>query len=150
MDKNVLAETYAWFVTALPNPPQNQLQVQMGCHFEEVGEQIDEMEALDPETAYLMTQARKAITALADRLKFPDVQRVEVKNRLKFLDALCDQIVTATGTAYLADLKIVGGLNEVNRSNYTKFDEHGSPVFKENGKIGKSERYEEADLEPFI
>lgn len=152
MDKNVLAETYAWFVTALPEPHPNQLQVQMGVHFEEVVEQLDAITGVDSTTINHIDAARLALHTLAEHLKTKEEKRIEIltEDRKEFLDSLCDQLVTATGTAYLADLKIVGGLNEVNRSNYSKFDEHGNPIFLDSGKIAKSERYTKPDLEPFL
>lgn len=34
-----------------------------------------------------------------------------------------------------------GALKEVNRSNYSKFDNEGKPIFLANGKIAKSSNY---------
>lgn len=151
MDKNVLGETFTWFITAIPEPSEVKLQVQMGVHFEEVGEHLDALTGTDAETQGLIDDARMALAKLAGRLKHKETKRVEVlpEDRLALLDALCDQIVTATGTAYLADLKIIGGLNEVNRSNYAKFVD-GKPIFHSTGKIAKPEGWMPPNLEPFL
>ena len=41
--------------------------------------------------------------------------------RIAVLDAICDQIVTAVGVAYMMGMDIEGALAEVNRSNWSKF-----------------------------
>jgi hypothetical protein len=58
---------------------------------------------------------------------------------------LADQIVTAVGIASMLDMDIVGALQEVNRSNYSKFV-NGRAVFDENGKIKKGADYSKPDL----
>ena len=45
-------------------------------------------------------------------------------------------------------MDIVGALDEVNRSNFSKFV-NGKPVFDENGKIKKGANYKEPDLKRF-
>ena len=72
-------------------------------------------------------------------------------DRGALLDALCDQVVTATGVAVLAGMDFEPALAEVNRSNYTKFNADGTPYIKPDGKIGKNpETYQEPQLEQFI
>lgn len=44
---------------------------------------------------------------------------------------------------------IVGALQEVNRSNWSKF-ENGEPIFDENGKIKKGPNYRPPDLSKFV
>ena len=60
--------------------------------------------------------------------------------------SLCDQIVTAVGVAHCAGMKIVDGLHEVNRSNWSKFDENGEPILDETRKIIKGPNYTKPDL----
>ena len=66
-----------------------------------------------------------------------------------YLDALADGIVTATGMAHMAGMDIVGALGEVNRSNWSKFED-GKPVFNENGKIAKGKDYSKPELKPYL
>ncbi len=88
--------------------------------------------------------------ALASRLKtMPNGVVVVEENRLAFLDAMVDQVVTATGSAQHLGMNIAGGLDEVNRSNWSKFVD-GKPIFDENGKIAKGPDYFKADLSPFV
>ena len=65
------------------------------------------------------------------------------------LDALCDQIVTAIGVGYMAGFDMAGALQEVIRSNASKF-ENGKPLFDENGKIRKGKDYTQPELAQFV
>lgn len=65
------------------------------------------------------------------------------------LDALCDQIVTAIGVGYMAGFDMAGALQEVIRSNASKF-ENGKPLFDENGKIRKGKDYTPPELAQFV
>lgn len=149
---DTLTRTQEWFEKALPNPPERQFYVQMGVHFEEVVEMIDSLSSINRAGTDLLVGARYALTQLANHLKNVESSNIILHSgdRLEFIDSLCDQIVTATGTGYLANMNIPGGLKEVNRSNFSKFDDDGNPVFKDNGKIGKSPNYTEPDLTPYI
>ena len=69
--------------------------------------------------------------------------------RIQILDAICDQIVTAVGAAYMMGMDIEGALAEVNRSNWSKF-EGGVPVFNEHGKIAKGVEYTPPELSDYI
>ena len=70
-------------------------------------------------------------------------------NRLALLDSLADQIVTATGVGTFLGMNVPGALAEVNRSNYSKFED-GEPVFNENKKVMKGKDYTPPDLTPFV
>ena len=65
------------------------------------------------------------------------------------MDALCDQLVTICGVGYMLGFDMLGALAEVNRSNFSKF-ENGKPVFNEQGKIVKGKHYSKPDLKPFL
>ena len=75
--------------------------------------------------------------------------KVRDTNRVELLDALADQIVTATGVGVFLGMNVPGALDEVNRSNYSKF-ENGEPVFNENKKVMKGKDYTPPDLSKFI
>ena len=74
---------------------------------------------------------------------------VNQEDREELLDSLADQIVTATGVGVFLGMNVPGALDEVNRSNYSKF-ENGEPVFNENRKVMKGKDYTPPDLSKFI
>lgn len=127
-----------WISKAVPAPTPKNESVQIGCHFEEVAEM---MEALG-----LHAQA-SLLHDLADRFK--KNEQTYTVDRQELLDALADQLVTATGVAHMFKLDIVGACGEVNRSNWSKFVD-GNPVFDANGKIAKGPSYSKPDLTKFV
>lgn len=142
---------FTWFAIARPAVTTKSFNAQMGTHFEEVGEMIAEIEGLDGETSLLLERAKQAVNELGSHLKNrskEQIVRVPEENRVRYLDALCDQIVTATGCAYDNHMDIAGALDTVNRSNYSKFV-NGKAVFDENGKIAKGPDYFKADLSAY-
>ena len=44
-------------------------------------------------------------------------------------------------------MKTAEGIAAVNRSNYSKFDKNGYPIFNEQGKVMKGPDYSPPDLE---
>lgn len=64
------------------------------------------------------------------------------------LDAIVDCMYILIGTAIELgiDHLIPAAFAEVHRSNMTKLDANGKPVFREDGKIAKSEFYEKPNL----
>ena len=138
-----------WFRKAKPSPQPADLRVQLGVHFEEVAEMLDTLGANDEFTLARLSWAQAAMHKLAEHLKTTPSVVVGVLDRQDFLDALCDQIVTATGCAHMQKLDIDGAINEVNESNWSKFV-GGKPIFDENQKISKGPDYFKPDLTPFI
>ena len=122
-----------WFKAAKPNPSTADACVQIGCHYEEVTEMssvlYDDVEHALAATALAYKMNRSRYRAY--------VEELSADERVELLDALCDQVVTAVGVAYMMGMDIEGALAEVNRSNWSKF-EGGVPVFNEHGKIAKS------------
>lgn len=132
-----------WFKRAVPEPTDKNRAVQYGVHLEEINEMIEEGVAnSDLEVSDL-------VKAEANYYKNTPGATLEIANRELFLDSLCDQIVTAVGVAYMNGFDIVGALQEVNRSNWSKF-ENGEPLFDENGKIKKGPNYSPPDLSKFV
>lgn len=134
-----------WFQTAKPQPTAKDVMTQIGCHFEEVAEMC---------TAMYMDETDGVMQEEADWFKRQeqDTNTIEIVgnlNKLELLDALCDQIVTAVGVAYMMGMDIEGALAEVCRSNESKFA-NGKPVFDNNGKIAKGKNYTAPDLARFI
>jgi len=127
-----------WFKRAVPNPTDKNRAVQYGVHLEEINEMFV---AENGEASYELREWSGEYKKNA--------QKLDIKDRKEFLDSLCDQIVTAVGVAYMNGFDIVGALQEVNRSNWSKFV-NGEPVFDENGKIKKGPNYSPPDLSKFV
>ena len=135
-----------WFEVAKPEPTVKDASVQIGCHYEEVAEMAsalwdDEIQESAENTAYDYKDADDYFTDFLEYLT--ESQRIQI------LDAICDQIVTAVGAAYMMGMDIEGALAEVNRSNWSKF-EGGVPVFNEQGKIAKGAEYTPPELSDYI
>lgn len=149
-NKCVLTDTVNWFREAVPNPEETNLQVQMGNHFEEVHEMLEHIGTHRVEATFLWQDALTAVKALADDMKTnPGGYYIHEEDRVEFLDAVCDQLVTGTGCAQMAGMDPIGGLNAVNESNYSKFV-NGRAIFNEHGKIAKGPDYFKVDLKPFV
>lgn len=139
-----------WFEKAVPAPTSKNLHTQLGCHFEEMAEMIDTLTPSDAETAVLLMQAKDAVRNLADHLKAGDRRiRLDPQDHVELLDALCDQVVTATGVGHMLSFQTLDALQEVNASNWSKFVD-GQPVFDANRKIQKGPAYFKADLARFV
>lgn len=138
-----------WFRKARPEPLPKHIRVQMGVHFEEVAEMLDAYRSTSGFGEVMRQQAKEAMEALAKHLKTSDTP-IMTDDRKEFLDSLCDQIVTATGVGVFAGMNIEEALNEVDRSNWSKFDDEGNPIFDDNGKISKSPAYSPPFLDHFV
>lgn len=147
-----LLDTKTWFNKAVPEPKKKNFTTQLGVHYEEVCESLDELTANDEQTHNIIRRAQAALRDLSARLKGSEdsIQVPQGDKALLFLDALCDQIVTATGTGHMLGYDVVGAMTEVNRSNFSKFDAQGNPIFNENMKIMKGENYTQAVLDPYL
>jgi hypothetical protein len=69
-----------------------------------------------------------------------------IADRRELLDSLADQIVTAVGVGHCANMNVPEAVLRVNKSNWSKYDQDGQPIFKPNGKIDKGPNYVEPDL----
>lgn len=148
---NSLKRTEMWFKKARPNPEPRDAMVQLGVHFEEVGEMLETVAGSNQVAAMLVMEANSAIKQLADHMKEnPEMYQIYEEDRIAFLDSVCDQIVTAVGSGYMQKMKVIDGLHEVNRSNFSKFDSEGNPIFTTQGKIKKGPDYQAPDLTHFV
>lgn len=134
-----------WFKEAKPEPTDDDVIAQMACHFEEVDEMIDSTN-IHPFTNHLY-QIRDNCKQIRDNNLSSDC--IAKGDNLELLDALADQIVTAVGVAYMMGFDIIGALEEVNASNWSKFVD-GKAVTDENGKIMKGSEYFPPDLTKFV
>lgn len=135
-----------WHARARPHPTHEDFNLQTGCHFEEVAEMLDEMTGADEYAEVLLVKATVAVHRLAEAMKAGEA-KLFVRARKPFLDALCDQVVTAVGVAHTAHMNITEGVRRVNTSNWSKFDSNGEPIRDANGKIAKGPNYTPPDLD---
>jgi predicted HAD superfamily Cof-like phosphohydrolase len=73
-------------------------------------------------------------------------------NLIEVADALGDQLYILCGTLLKHGLqdKIVDVFNEIQRSNMSKLDHNGDPIYREDGKVLKSDRYFKPDIESIL
>lgn len=131
-----IQEIIEWFKAAKPKPTEKDKATQIGCHFEEVSEMMWSLSCNNiANKTYEFSEEFYASPAINKDI---DGGFVELpKNwEIDLLDALCDQIVTAIGVGYMIGFDMVGALDEVNKSNWSKFKD-GVPVFDETAKSPK-------------
>jgi len=147
---NEIQTIVKWFSDAKPNPTIEDLSTQYGCHLEEFAEGL---EVTGDEDSF------QVVAVCANNYKSHDEPYIEEllnvmdceNTKVELLDAFCDQIVTAVGTAQYMGFDIIGALNEVIASNDSKRMPDGSFPLDENGKITKeSPNFFKPDLSKFI
>ena len=142
-----LESTRQWFLKAVPNPTSKNISTQIGCHLEEVAEMLETISSIYKDDAKILASLHDAINYVADRIK--QNGGIVAKDRIGLLDSIADQIVAATGIGTFLGMNVPGALAEVNRSNYSKFED-GEPIFNENKKVMKGKDYTPPDLTHYI
>ena len=146
----MITQIKRWLETAFPKPTEKDQATQIGVHLEEVAEF---MEAIGSHKA-----ATILVQDVSDNFKqSPNIYQDADGNaitlpedfKIQMLDALCDQIVTATSVAHSMGFDIVGAIKEVNASNWSKFED-GKPLYDANGKVIKGKNYFKPNLKPFL
>lgn len=150
IDVNTANDTLDFFKRFCPNPVEKNFTTQLGCHVEEFGEMLEELTPENLDVGNAIRDAYVAVTHLATVLKKQGGVIIHEDRKPMFLDALCDQIVTAIGVGHMGRHQILEALNAVNISNFSKFDENGDPIFDENMKMIKGPNYKQADVTPFV
>ena len=71
---------------------------------------------------------------------------------IEIADALGDQLYILCGTILKHGLqdKIVDVFNEIQRSNMSKLDKEGKPIYRADGKVMKSELYFKPDIKSIL
>ena len=71
---------------------------------------------------------------------------------VEIADALGDELYILCGTILKHGLqyKIDEVFNEIQRSNMSKLDENGNPIFREDGKILKSDSYFKPNIKDIL
>ena len=135
-----------WHQRARPLPTEQDFNVQLGCHLEEVTEMFETLDFECDGTTFEATALQAALHDLGMALKLGEV-KARIVNRKEFLDSLGDQVVTAVGCGHTANMKITEAVRRVNASNWSKFTKDGQPIRNEHGKITKGPDYLPPDLE---
>ncbi|MPW63497.1 hypothetical protein C0208_01475 [Moraxella catarrhalis] len=139
-----------WFKKAKPQPSIKNIFTQLGCHFEEISEMLDTIPECEVMADEMNTAAINLKTADIDVYGEQMENTISAIDKVELLDSLCDQIVTALGVGYDLGFDMEGALWEVIKSNYSKFDDDGNPIFDENMKITKGNNYFKPNLEKYI
>lgn len=143
-----ITDIASWFKAAKPEPTTSDICTQIGCHFEEVAEM--HLSLGDSKMCHFVDQnANDYKQGYTNSIVGMMVREHGGLSKIELLDALCDQIVTATGVAYMMGFDIEGALKEVIRSNNSKMVK-GKFEFDDNRKIMKAEGYSKPDLTPFV
>jgi hypothetical protein len=129
-------------------------QMGIAVHLEEIVEWLETFDVIEWDehisTFYsiLKNQSITNLQVLSNALK--DNQRgiaPVINNREKFADAIGDQIVTAVAAGCRNGMNVSAIVGEINRSNWSKFDDNGMPIYDQNGKVKKGPNYVKANLE---
>lgn len=148
---DILQNTADWFTRSTPKPTTKNVSTQIGVHFEEVREMIQELTPRTPEAKAILEQANNALENLQALMKRDETAiAVHPSNHLDFLDSLCDQTVTATGVAVLMGFDFLGAMAETNGSNWSKFVNGECIRDPETQKIMKGPDYYKSNLVPFL
>ena len=130
-----------WHRRGRPDPTERELDIQLGCHVEEF---VEMLACVKFEGGW--NNLRYELTLLADRLKSGQEKAI-IHDRKEMLDSLADQVVTAIGVGHCAGMKTSDAVDAVSRSNWSKFNDEGFPVFNEHGKIAKGPNYKRPVLD---
>ena len=141
----MIDEITLWHERARPEPTPRDFDVQLGCHIEEFSEMITALE-LNWDDNEELGYAMDILDEFADKLK-SGAKSMSAVNRKELLDALADQIVTAVGVGVCAKMDMKAAVQEVNASNWSKFNYKGYPEFNEHGKVKKGANYRQPNLE---
>ena len=72
------------------------------------------------------------------------------KNLKEVADALTDILYVTYGAGHAFGIDLDKCFDEVQRSNMSKLDEHGKPIYNEHGKVMKGPKYFQPNLGKFI
>lgn len=80
------------------------------------------------------------------------LEAAKAKDLTLVADALGDKLYILCGTILAHGLqhKILEVFNEIHRSNMSKLDENGKPIYREDGKIMKSSKYFLPDIKTVL
>ena len=77
-------------------------------------------------------------------------QALNDKNLLEVADALTDILYVTYGAGHSFGINLDACFEEVQRSNMSKLDEDGKPIYNEFGKVMKGPNFSKPNLKQFI
>ena len=77
-------------------------------------------------------------------------QAIKDKNLTEVADALTDILYVTYGAGHAFGINLDKCFNEVQKSNMSKLDEIGKPIFNVNGKVLKGPNYFKPNMEKFV
>ena len=75
---------------------------------------------------------------------------IKTKNLNEVADALTDILYVTYGAGHAFGINLDNCFDEVQKSNMSKLDSNGKPIFNEQGKVMKGPNYFEPNLKKFI
>ena len=146
----MITQIKRWLETAFPKPTEKDQATQIGVHLEEVAEFMEAIGSCKA-TTILVQDVSDNFKQNPNIYQDADGNAITLPEdfKIQMLDALCDQIVTATSVAHSMGFNIVGAIKEVNASNWSKFED-GKPLYDANGKVIKGKHYFKPNLKPFL
>ena len=75
---------------------------------------------------------------------------IKIKNLKEIADALTDILYVTYGAGHAYGIDLDKCFSEVQKSNMSKLDENGKPIYNEKGKVMKGSKYFEPNLRQFI
>lgn len=80
------------------------------------------------------------------------LQAVKENDLVEIADALGDQLYILLGTMLKHGMqdKITEIFQEIHQSNMSKLDKDGNPIYREDGKVIKSDQYFKPDIRQFL
>ena len=78
------------------------------------------------------------------------VESMEQQDLISVADALTDLLYVVYGAGLAFGINLDECFDEVHRSNMSKLDSNGNPIYREDGKVMKSPNYFEPNLEKII
>ena len=77
-------------------------------------------------------------------------EAMDHKDLLEVADALTDILYVTYGAGHAFGINLDKCFNEVQKSNMSKLDENGKPIYNESGKVMKGQNYFKPNLDKFI
>lgn len=125
----------------------------VAIHLEEMSEWLNSFTVVatsgkthQTDAAQVILDVEMQLSLLSTLIKEKQVE-VKILDRKNFLDAVADQIVTATAAGFCNGMQVSKAVAGVNASNWSKFDDQGEPIYDINGKIKKGPNYRKPNLE---
>lgn len=147
--KDSVQDCMDFFRKGYPVSGPKNVRTQLGVVFEEFHEMLSQIDPENVQDKMLFSYLGQAIQQASEHLKTSE-GTLNIKDRVEFLDGLCDLMVTAVGLGHHTKLNVPDAFKEVNRSNNSKFGENGEPILDNNLKMIKGPNYSKPDLKSFV